>query len=413
MTIPTQVEGGWGYGSESYDPVQASRLDVVEAVCGEAAPVALPPQPDVGHNHAMVDWVRLGADAEELATRVLQSGKRVSGQLRPMTIRPYRGFVADGVAHVRARVLEEPRVDAAAEGLRIDAMIYANLMRWVVLDIPGVEVTVSMGDVAVTERTDENGFVTARLPVGDVPPGWHTVGFSASDDGRAVSAVGRVVRPDPASLVGVITDIDDTILRTGMTEGLRSIRRTLLRDAHGRKPIPGMPSLYRGLARGTGGRPESTFFYVSSSPWNLYDMLVQFLAIRGFPRGPLFLTDWRPGPLESGEGRENPGHKRARIRRILDSYPELAFVLVGDDGERDPEIYKEFLASDPHRITVAMVRSVEGVASRSARRLDSASAPSEVLRCSDAEHMAQVAQRLGLVDDLTIEEVHTEMGLRL
>lgn len=362
----------------------------------------------------MVDWVRLGADAEELATRVLQSGKRVSGQLRPMTIRPYRGFVADGVAHVRARVLEEPRFDAAAEGLRIDAMIYANLMRWVVLDIPGAEVTISMGDVAVTERTDENGFVTARLPVGDVAPGWHTVDFRAADDERTVSAVGRAVRPDPASLVGVITDIDDTILRTGMTEGLRSIRRTLLRDAHGRKPIPGMPSLYRGLARGTGGRPESTFFYVSSSPWNLYDMLVQFLAIRGFPRGPLFLTDWRPGPLESGEGRERPGHKRARIRRILDSYPELAFVLVGDDGERDREIYQEFLDSDPERITVAMVRSVEPVASRSAPRLDSLpSVPSSVLRCSDAEHMARLAQRLGLVDDLTIEEVHTEMGLRL
>jgi phosphatidate phosphatase APP1 len=362
----------------------------------------------------MVDWVRLGADAEELATRLLQSGKRVSGQLRPMTIRAYRGFVADGVAHVRARVLEEPRIDAAAEGLRLDAMVYANLMRWVVLDIPGVEVTISMGDVEVTERTDENGFVSARLPVGDLRPGWHSVELRAPDDGRTVSARGRVVRPDPASLVGVITDIDDTILRTGMTEGLRSIRRTLLRDAHGRKPVPGMPSLFRGLARGTGGRPESTFFYVSSSPWNLYDMLVQFLAIRGFPRGPLFLTDWRPGPLSSGEGRENPGHKRARIRRILDAYPELAFVLVGDDGERDPEIYREFLESDPDRVSLAMVRSVTGGQSGSADRdADLPTAPTSVLTCADAEHMAQVAHRLGLVDELTIEEVHTEMGLRL
>jgi len=362
----------------------------------------------------MVDWLRLGADAEELATRVIQSGKRVSGHLRPMTIRTYRGFVADGVAHVRARVQEQPRFDAAADSLRIDAMIYANLMRWVVLDIPGVDVTFSYGDVQVTERSDQNGFVTARLPVGDLAPGWHTVEVSAFDDGRRVTAVARVVRPNPASLVGVITDIDDTILRTGMTEGLRSIQRTLLRDAHGRQPVPGMPSLYRGLARGTGSRPESAVFYVSSSPWNLYDMLIQFLALRGFPRGPLFLTDWRPGPLESGEGRENPGHKRARIRRILDAYPELVFVLIGDDGEADPQIYQEFLRSDPDRLQVAMVRSVDGVANRRARKVDRLPAqPRKVLTCADAEHMARVAQRLDLVDDLTVDEVRTEMGERL
>jgi len=367
------------------------------------------------HTPAMVDWVRLGADAEELATNALQGGKRLSGVLRPMTIQAYRGFVADGVAHVRARVMEKPRIDAAAEGLRLDASIYANLMRWVVLDMPGVEVTITAGEQSVTAVSDKDGFVTAKLPVGDIAPGWHRVGYSALDqDGREVTAQGRVVQPDPASQIAVITDIDDTILNTGMTEGLRSIRRTLLRDAHGRRPVPGTPSLYRGLARGTGGRPESTFFYVSSSPWNLYDMLVQFLQLRGFPRGPLFLTDWRPGPLQSGEGKENPGHKRARIRRILDAYPELSFVLIGDDGEADPVIYQEFLKSDRDRVELAVVRSVDGLAGRRARRVEKIRPnPSKVLTCADAEHMARVAQHLGLLDGLTIEEVQTEMGARL
>jgi phosphatidate phosphatase APP1 len=362
----------------------------------------------------VVDWLRFGADAEELATRAIQGGKRLSGHLRPMTIRVYRGFVADGVAHVRARVLEEPRFDAAADSLRIEASVYANLMRWVVLDLPGVDVTVAMGDIAQTVRSDADGFVNARIPVGDVPPGWHPVQLRAEDeDGRPVTAQGRVVRPDPASKLAVITDIDDTILRTGMTEGMRSIARTLLRDAHGRKPIPGTPSLYRGLARGAGGRPESTFFYVSSSPWNLYDMLVQFLGLRGFPRGPLFLTDWRPGPT-FGEPPENPGHKRARIRRILDAYPELSFVLVGDDGEADPQIYREFLDSDADRVRLAMVRSVRGVPAGTAREVESLPpAPGEVLTCSDAEHMARVAHHLGLVDELTVEEVQTERGARL
>lgn len=366
----------------------------------------------------MVDWLRLGADAEQLATRAIQGGKRLSGHLRPMTIRVYRGFVADGVAHVRARVLEEPRFDAAAESLRIDASVYANLMRWVVLDLPGVDVTVSMGEVEQTVRSDADGFVNARLPVGDVPPGWHAVRLWAQDeDGRPVTAHGRVVRPDPASQLAVITDIDDTILRTGMTEGMRSIARTLLRDAHGRKPIPGMPSLYRGLARGTGDHAEATVFYVSAAPWNLYEMFVQFLQIRGFPRGPLFLTDWRPGSTVEGEDVPKVGHKMARIRRLLDSYPELSFVLVGDTGEADAAVYQRFLDSDGGRIAAALLREVEAPINP-LRLLDrghkeialDTRAPIE---CEDALQMAQVAMQLGLIDDLTVEEVATELGARL
>ncbi len=366
----------------------------------------------------MVDWLRLGADAEEFGTRALQSSKRLGGLLRPLTIRAYRGWVADGVAHVRARVLEEPRFEAAAEGLRIDSAIYANLTRWVVLDMPGIDVTISLGDATVTERSNQDGFVIAKLPVGDLAPGWHPVEFRAADQqGGEVRVHGRVVQPDPASGVAVISDIDDTILRTGMTEGLRSIQRTILRDAHGRKPIPGMPSLYRGLARGDGHRPEATFFYVSSSPWNLYDMLIQFLAIRGFPRGPLLLTDWRPGPIPTTTAKETPGHKRARIRRIFDSYPELQFVLIGDDGEADPEIYEEFLRTDKARIDAAFLRSVHGAdnsqaadgswLSRASRR------PPKPITCRDALTMARAAERLGLVDGFTVEEVMTEMGVRI
>ncbi len=369
-------------------------------------PDATKPDDDSGG----IDWLRVGADAEQLATRILQESQRRIGVQRPMTVRPYRGFVADGVAHVRARVQDEPRFEAAAESLSIDSTLAANLLRWVVLDRPGVTVDVSMRDVAQTAVSDQDGFVTVRLPVGDVEPGWHPVDLVAHDGEREVRAQGRVVQPDPASQIAVISDIDDTILRTGMTEGLRSIRRTLLRDAHGRKPIPGTPSLYRGLARGLGRRPESTFFYVSAAPWNLYEVLTQFLAIRGFPRGPLFLTDWRPGPGARG-GIGKAGHKRARIRRLVDAYPDLRFLLLGDDGEADPQVYEQFLSSDPDRVVAALVRSVHGHATTLPPGLPPE--PHAVITSPDALHMAQVAERLGLIDGLTVEEVQTEMGARL
>ncbi len=364
-------------------------------------------------DHFMVDWLRLGADMEELATRTLKGAKRKSGLLRPMLIQPYRGFIADGVANVRARVMEQPVFDMAPEGLRIDATLAANLLRWVVLDMPGVEVTFSLAGQSVTATSNADGFVIAKVPVGDLSPGWHTVQMSAMEGEREVAAQARVLLPDSASQVAVISDLDDTVLRTGMTEGLKAVQRTLLRDAHGRKPVPGMPSLYRGLARGLGGRPESAFFYVSSAPWNLYDMHLQFLGVRGFPRGPLFMTDWRPGRTPDGatESGGHGAHKRARIRRILDAYPDLTFVLVGDSGERDAEIYEEFLESDGARIKAALIRDVS--ASRKASSDKVALDPSVVMHMRDAEQMAQICVQLGLIDDLTLDEVRTEIDARL
>ena len=364
----------------------------------------------------MVDWLQFGADMEDLATQTMRTGKRVTGLQRPTVIQPYRGFVADGIAHVRARAVEQPVFDAAPGGLRVDATLAANLLRWVVLDIAGLEVTCTVAGNSVTVNSNADGFVIAKVPVGDIEPGWHEVQFSAVDQGEEVSARGRVVLPDPASKIGVITDIDDTILTTGMTEGLKALRRTLLRDANGRRPVPGTPSLYRGLARGTdSSRPESTFFYVSSGPWNLYDMLVQFLGVRGFPRGPLFMTDWRPGAPQADEDRKlESHHKRARIRRILDAYPDLTFVLIGDSGERDPQVYQEFLESDPDRIRVAIIRDVTADPTdihddQSLQSIDT----SKLVTVRDSFEMAAVAQGLGLIDELTMEEVKTEIDARL
>ena len=369
----------------------------------------------------MVDWLRFGADMEDLATQTLRTGKQVTGLLRPTVIQPYRGFVAGGVANIRARVMEQPVFDATPKGLRIDATLAANLLRWVVLDIAGLEVTVTLGDRSTTVNSDENGFVIAKIPIeGKMQPGWHEVRFSAKDRGEEITASGRVVVPDPRSRIGFISDIDDTILTTGMTDGLKALQRTLLRDAGGRKPVPGTPSLYRGLARGAkGNRSESTFFYVSSGPWNLYDMLIQFLGVRGFPRGPIFLTDWRPGaPLseeEQAQGEKlSVRHKRARIRRILDSYPDLTFVLLGDSGEHDPQVYQEFLESDPDRIKVALIRDVWAEPTElDDDSLKETLATSGLVTVRNSLEMARVVQQLGLIDEFTVDEVRTEIDARL
>ena len=85
----------------------------------------------------MVDWLRFGADMEDLATQTLRTGKQVTGLLGPTVIQPYRGFVENGIANVRARIMEQPVFDSEPGGLRIDATLAANLLRWIVLLVSG------------------------------------------------------------------------------------------------------------------------------------------------------------------------------------------------------------------------------------------------------------------------------------
>jgi phosphatidate phosphatase APP1 len=90
---------------------------------------------------------------------------------------------------------------------------------------------------------------------------------------------------------------------------------------------------------------------VSSSPWNLHAFLTAFLEHHAFPRGPLLLRDL----LGTGEGREQ---KHGRIHEILDLHPDLRFVLIGDSGEKDPQIYADVVRSHPGRILAVYIREV-------------------------------------------------------
>src|SRR5689334_11914328 len=120
---------------------------------------------------------------------------------------------------------------------------------------------------------------------------------------------------------GLISDIDDTILETGVQRLRQLLKQTFTGSALTRTPFPGAAPLYRDLAAGV-----NPVFYVSSSPWNLHTFLVAFLQHRDFPLGPVLLRDL----LGTSAGREP---KHVRIREILELHPTLRFVLVGDSGE--------------------------------------------------------------------------------
>lgn len=359
------------------------------------------------------------AGVENSLTQRRREQKMKSGVFRGLYVVVYDGFVADDLAKVRVRVLEAPELPGDSR-IPYWEVAQANLHRHAALRIVGAEVELQIGDHRATEVTDNHGFANFSLPVPDLPTGWHDAHAVVTpiEDGDTASATGRVVKPSLKAPFLVISDIDDTVLLTGLTEGVAMVARTVLREASQRAAIPGMASLYRGLARGlpspSGSRkPEPTFFYVSTGSWSFYPTLREFMQLRGLPQGPMFLTDW--GPTERYLRRSGAEHKRTAIRRLIEAYPGMKFVLVGDSGQRDPATYAEMAREFPGRVALIIIRQVgddddeRNVGVRSdAAALRADGIPLHLV--ASAEEAAALAHQMQLCDDETLVEVRTEPG---
>jgi phosphatidate phosphatase APP1 len=358
------------------------------------------------------------AGLESKLTARRRDYKMQSGAFRGVHVVVYRGFVADDVAKVRVKVMETPELPGDSR-IPYWEVTQSNLRRHAALSIIGAEVELRIGRHRAIEVTDSHGFANFALPVPKLRVGWHAaeaVAAGIGDDQPAVGA-GWVIKPSLAAPFLVISDIDDTILLTGLTEGLAMVTRALLHDVEQRSPIPGMSALYRGLARNVPGRtgkprPQPTFFYVSTGSWSFYSMLEQFAELHDFPSGPMFLTDW--GPTERYLRRSGAEHKRAAVRRLFEAYPGMRFVLIGDSGQRDPLIYEEMAREFPGRVLLALIRQVgcakderNSLLEQHAEALRGEGIPLYLV--ADATHAAELARDLTLCDDDTVAEVRAEV----
>src|SRR5690606_5513399 len=140
--------------------------------------------------------------------------------------------------------------------------------------------------------------------------------------------------PPPSARFGVLSDLDDTVLYTHTTEFWRRLRISLFRNALTRTPLEGVPAFYHALQRGVDGGRGNPIFHVPSTAWDLHHPVRDFLEYNGIPRGPILLREARLD--DNRVGRSNNDHPRDKIRRILEAYPDLPFVMIGDSSEDDP-----------------------------------------------------------------------------
>jgi phosphatidate phosphatase APP1 len=281
---------------------------------------------------------------------------------RPALIMPYRGFGTHDSARLLLRVLRDPGIPRP----EADDSAWENLLaayeRFESDELAGVRVRAELAGAVAEGVTDDEGYFLFELrPQTLLAPGWHTVALTATEAGAAATE-GAVLVP-PAEGIGVISDIDDTVVEAGVTTPLRLAQMILLSNAYTRTPFPGVAAFYRALQAGPNEAGAAPIFYVSGSPWNLYDLLDQIFELRGVPYGPLMLRSLeREMVLPALRGSSSlHGHKHAQIERILETYPTLRFVLLGDSGQLDPEIYLEVLDRFPGRILTIYIRDVAGL----------------------------------------------------
>lgn len=301
--------------------------------------------------------------------------KRLGYSYAPLLITPYRTYGTADEIFVAGRVMENRGELEPQDDDTLWDNLEAMYRRFASREAPGVRLAAHYATVRAQTVSDAEGYYQTkfRLPAALTPPaGWIKVRMeaeNAADYAQTIApAEADVLIPPATAQYGVISDIDDTVVVTHAPHLLKMARMVFLNNARTRMPFPGVASFYQALQRGAGGQDQNPIFFVSSSAWNLYDLLVDFMELNQIPAGPLLLTDYganQSGFLFSGHAT----HKLEQITRILTTYPQLPFILIGDSGQRDPEIYQQVVRAFPERILTIYIRDVSQAKRDAAVRL--------------------------------------------
>jgi phosphatidate phosphatase APP1 len=283
------------------------------------------------------------------------------------TVIPYAGYGSPGWARVLGRVLLSKPGTASR---------YKKIRGWrsfTSVPLNDVAVTITIGDEEHVVTADRGGVIDALIKV-ELEPGWNAVSVR-TEGSEDVEAPVFIV--DPEVRFGIISDVDDTVMVTALPRPFLAAWNTFVLDEHARRPVPGMAVLYERLLHDHPGAP---CFYLSTGAWNVAPTLTRFLMRHLYPSGPLLLTDW--GPTHDRWFRSGRLHKEETLRRLAVEFPEMRWLLVGDDGQHDPDIYGTFAEEHPEQVEAIAIR-----------QLSTGEAVLAGGRKSDDERAAQVATR--------------------
>lgn len=341
------------------------------------------------------------------------------GHRDPIMIYPYRGFGTPHKLYLGGRVLEDRTISGAEDDDTLWENIVDMYKRFKSNEIPYARVRARFQGVEQVVTANIEGFFEVWIePREPLSPDilWQEIELELLEPERPgqppVTATGRVLVVPPSAEYMVISDIDDTVVYSNAADFLVMARTVFLTNARLRLPFEGVAAFYRALYAGSTGQAANPLFYVSNSAWNMYDLLSDFFNLQDIPVGPvLFLRDW--GISREGIAPFNHRqHKLRYIRLILDTFTDLPFILIGDSGEQDPEIYAEAVQLYPNRIQAVYIRNV----SRNPERPDQLKklaqqvleAGSTMILAETTVPLAEHAAAQGWIEPARVVEVQVE-----
>lgn len=270
--------------------------------------------------------------------------RRARRRGRTPQIVPFHGYAGPGWVRVVGRVLiVRPRKKTASGQL-------ASVRGWrsfIGIPVSNAPVTVRIGDTVHELLSDRGGVVDAVIEA-ELPTGWQDFTMSVEDQ-LPVPARTFVVGEDVR--FGVICDVDDTVMVTALPRPLLAAWNSFVVDEHARIPVPGMSVL---LDKLIAQHPGAPIIYLSTGAWNVAPTLARFLSRHLFPKGAMLLTDW--GPTHDRWFRSGREHKQRNLRRLAREFPNLKWLLIGDDGQHDEAIYAHFLDEHPDAVAGVAIR---------------------------------------------------------
>lgn len=274
--------------------------------------------------------------------------------LIPVRIVLYEGYGTPDKVTLRGRAVEDV-ADPTAAPDRERAPLANAVRNARILDtdeVKGLKLRLSFAGKTTHVRTDDDGLFEVEVALGskNVAPGAYGLEARLHPDAKGYYAPvhrGRVFVLSPGPGTVVISDFDDTLVKTYVTDKTKLLQEVFLKNPSQLTPVPGGSTAY-GNAMKAGAEQ---LFVVSGSPLGLYERIAAFLDLHRFPPRALFLKNISEDSLFAQKN-----YKSRRLTALLERFPEKRFVLVGDSGEKDPEIYAGLRKRFPKQVAGIVIR---------------------------------------------------------
>ena len=321
-----------------------------------------------------------------------------------LDLKLYRGYVNDGQLTVSGHLFQSWAPDKYKldrKGIRHAFSIF-HMFR--IEPLINKEVHLHFKEIKVATRTMDDGYFRFSIPFKyELSSGWHTFEVIYNEGGIGIIDTQELLKPFPGKL-GIISDIDDTFLISHSNTFFKKLYVMLSKNINKRKPFEDVVRHYKFLSRSgrTGNEGFNSFFYVSSSEWNLYSFIIEFAKLHELPKAVIKLKKIKTRLLDFlKSGRGDHDHKFVKIKDIINFYPNLNYILLGDDSQQDPFIYERICKLFPLNIRAVYIRQTGRGERKVVKEVLDTMTKMNVATCyfKHSETAIAHSREIGLIDD--------------